>query len=162
MTVESAKQITYILGSGNGVATAFDLPFNIDTTSELVVGFKDSNDNITLQTSNQYSLENNNQRIRFTTAPPARTTVFAYPNYPLKQETNFNNLASIDPQTLGVLYDKITDSLRDLELRSQQAISLHPSIASSSLYGNMKLKSCLLYTSPSPRDRQKSRMPSSA
>ena len=27
---------------------------------------------------------------------------------------------------------------------------------------NMKCKSCLLYTSPSPRDRQKSRMPSSA
>ena len=25
-----------------------------------------------------------------------------------------------------------------------------------------KLKDCLLYTSPSPRDRQKSRMPSSA
>ena len=25
-----------------------------------------------------------------------------------------------------------------------------------------KLKACLLYTSPSPRDRQKSRMPSSA
>jgi len=25
-----------------------------------------------------------------------------------------------------------------------------------------QLKSCLLYTSPSPRDRQKSRMPSSA
>ena len=37
-----------------------------------------------------------------------------------------------------------------------------------SLYGNNKkptaeqLKDCLLYTSPSPRDRQKSRMPSSA
>ena len=27
---------------------------------------------------------------------------------------------------------------------------------------NAKLKTCLLYTSPSPRDRQKSRMPSSA
>ena len=26
----------------------------------------------------------------------------------------------------------------------------------------LKLRSCLLYTSPSPRDRQKSRMPSSA
>ena len=26
----------------------------------------------------------------------------------------------------------------------------------------MRLESCLLYTSPSPRDRQKSRMPSSA
>ena len=28
--------------------------------------------------------------------------------------------------------------------------------------GSLKLDSCLLYTSPSPRDRQKSRMPSSA
>ena len=27
---------------------------------------------------------------------------------------------------------------------------------------NMKTEGCLLYTSPSPRDRQKSRMPSSA
>ena len=27
---------------------------------------------------------------------------------------------------------------------------------------NLKTTSCLLYTSPSPRDRQKSRMPSSA
>ena len=27
---------------------------------------------------------------------------------------------------------------------------------------NAKVKACLLYTSPSPRDRQKSRMPSSA
>ena len=27
---------------------------------------------------------------------------------------------------------------------------------------NLKVMSCLLYTSPSPRDRQKSRMPSSA
>ena len=31
-----------------------------------------------------------------------------------------------------------------------------------SLAIDMKLKDCLLYTSPSPRDRQKSRMPSSA
>ena len=28
--------------------------------------------------------------------------------------------------------------------------------------GKVKKKNCLLYTSPSPRDRQKSRMPSSA
>ena len=31
-----------------------------------------------------------------------------------------------------------------------------------SLFENMTIDSCLLYTSPSPRDRQKSRMPSSA
>ena len=30
------------------------------------------------------------------------------------------------------------------------------------IYFNDSLKPCLLYTSPSPRDRQKSRMPSSA
>ena len=29
-------------------------------------------------------------------------------------------------------------------------------------YGLQRAKDCLLYTSPSPRDRQKSRMPSSA
>ena len=29
-------------------------------------------------------------------------------------------------------------------------------------YGNTELRSCLLYTSPSPRDRTRSRMPSSA
>ena len=29
-------------------------------------------------------------------------------------------------------------------------------------YRNNQIKPCLLYTSPSPRDRQKSRMPSSA
>ena len=29
-------------------------------------------------------------------------------------------------------------------------------------YGNQLIEACLLYTSPSPRDRQKSRMPSSA
>ena len=31
-----------------------------------------------------------------------------------------------------------------------------------SIVSNLDLKTCLLYTSPSPRDRQKSRMPSSA
>ena len=36
-----------------------------------------------------------------------------------------------------------------------------PPLAKSSLHASMDL-SCLLYTSPSPRDRQKSRMPSSA
>ena len=33
---------------------------------------------------------------------------------------------------------------------------------SQSLWGTMRATICLLYTSPSPRDRQKSRMPSSA
>ena len=30
------------------------------------------------------------------------------------------------------------------------------------MHGNLRVKTCLLYTSPSPRDRTRSRMPSSA
>ena len=37
-----------------------------------------------------------------------------------------------------------------------------PTLKERILSGELKPKSCLLYTSPSPRDRQKSRMPSSA
>ena len=37
-----------------------------------------------------------------------------------------------------------------------------PSIASINFEGNKDIKTCLLYTSPSPRDRTRSRMPSSA
>ena len=38
----------------------------------------------------------------------------------------------------------------------------HPIIHSLLAYDTQYISSCLLYTSPSPRDRQKSRMPSSA
>ena len=40
-------------------------------------------------------------------------------------------------------------------------LALHTS-AASALVNTNTLSTCLLYTSPSPRDRQKSRMPSSA
>ena len=41
--------------------------------------------------------------------------------------------------------------------------SVHPKrVLSAGAIGNLTKRSCLLYTSPSPRDRQKSRMPSSA
>ena len=38
----------------------------------------------------------------------------------------------------------------------------HPEYVKACMEANITLLSCLLYTSPSPRDRQKSRMPSSA
>ena len=46
----------------------------------------------------------------------------------------------------GVAMVRSLESLRDLDYDSWQAVAYR----------------CLLYTSPSPRDRQKSRMPSSA
>ena len=38
----------------------------------------------------------------------------------------------------------------------------HVTITAEAFEGKSRLQRCLLYTSPSPRDRQKSRMPSSA
>ena len=45
---------------------------------------------------------------------------------------------------------------------SKQDWPLAYSFAAKSFQDSIDLTSCLLYTSPSPRDRQKSRMPSSA
>ena len=57
---------------------------------------------------------------------------------------------------------------KDAEISLRKAIEIDPnSIIGYANLGNMlktigRVKDCLLYTSPSPRDRQKSRMPSSA
>ena len=41
-------------------------------------------------------------------------------------------------------------------------VEQYPDIAPPTVYVSAQYTGCLLYTSPSPRDRQKSRMPSSA
>ena len=58
-------------------------------------------------------------------------------------------------------------TLGDIERRSGLYILGKPGMGKSALMVNIMLQdigheNCLLYTSPSPRDRQKSRMPSSA
>ena len=62
------------------------------------------------------------------------------------------------------LEKKETDGLRLYKLPSNEWV---PSITSVTSFYNREVfrewrKSCLLYTSPSPRDRTRSRMPSSA
>ena len=58
------------------------------------------------------------------------------------------------------------DSLRPLkkedELRVMQKFRLDWNYHSNHLEGNTLTYGCLLYTSPSPRDKRQSRMPSSA
>ena len=58
----------------------------------------------------------------------------------------------------------ILESLRDVEARSKALAEAGAAlVVQQALPRNRKeLCPCLLYTSPSPRDRQKSRMPSSA
>ena len=52
--------------------------------------------------------------------------------------------------------------INDKNLTNIEYIMPSPGIATAGKNAHKYIKSCLLYTSPSPRDRQKSRMPSSA
>ena len=73
-------------------------------------------------------------------------------------------------QLLGI--DEVTFGAKDLEKCRQffldWGLSLHTESAQELVFTSLNgcrvvvAHSCLLYTSPSPRDRQKSRMPSSA
>ena len=54
------------------------------------------------------------------------------------------------------------DAARAFTLRQQNLAGLAPQVAGQDALQTHQTHPCLLYTSPSPRDRQKSRMPSSA
>ena len=78
-------------------------------------------------------------------------------------------LGQLGKQQLGgdeavqLLVNVLTNENVALVYSATQALAdiNHP-LVSSSLKSLMESSTCLLYTSPSPRDRQKSRMPSSA
>ena len=53
------------------------------------------------------------------------------------------------------------DGLTHVQLRGR-ALQYHPGLDMLELYKEHPYKTCLLYTSPSPRDKRQSRMPSSA
>ena len=66
--------------------------------------------------------------------------------------------------SLRVGGDKINDNFDEIYTTFGDGSTLTPFTTGTSTLTNktINLTSCLLYTSPSPRDRQKSRMPSSA
>ena len=70
-----------------------------------------------------------------------------------------NNQKNIDEILINL---DATDNKKNLGANSLLAVSLAIRKASIILNNETYVNSCLLYTSPSPRDRQKSRMPSSA
>ena len=57
---------------------------------------------------------------------------------------------------------ELPDGVSTADVNSKSVLSLPAGTIGTSNYGNTRPNTCLLYTSPSPRDRQKSRMPSSA
>ena len=64
---------------------------------------------------------------------------------------------------IGILKQKLPEKLQKFYQLTPENLALFPEDILQKIAENRGcLKSCLLYTSPSPRDRQKSRMPSSA
>ena len=66
---------------------------------------------------------------------------------------------------IGTKFFKISVNLRcDLCMKKQldQLTAYTPGLSPESLKKQYGIKGCLLYTSPSPRDKRQSRMPSSA
>ena len=85
--------------------------------------------------------------------------------------TNINNVffqgIDIQKEKKNLLAENKNDTRKESVLISEIIIEgweNHPEGRKLELaaYDSMSIKPCLLYTSPSPRDRQKSRMPSSA
>ena len=74
-----------------------------------------------------------------------------HPDQPMEAKTIYDDCSNAEfaeriQQERHVRKYHVTEAMSELELR----------------YGPKAVLTCLLYTSPSPRDRQKSRMPSSA
>ena len=68
----------------------------------------------------------------------------------------------MEPRHLGVrvVLTKSFARIHETNLKKQGMLAL--TFANKADYDKIQEDDCLLYTSPSPRDRQKSRMPSSA
>ena len=70
-------------------------------------------------------------------------------------EKIFDQMGEISQQGLDAIKKEDFNQLGDL-------MNIYQGLLNSIGVSTPELESCLLYTSPSPRDRQKSRMPSSA
>ena len=73
-----------------------------------------------------------------------------------KNETNSKHISNCE---IFVIFFVV---IRDSGLFSQLEGSKNHNVGFELMEKSLQKKPCLLYTSPSPRDRQKSRMPSSA
>ena len=63
---------------------------------------------------------------------------------------------------LGIPHVETTSNTEDFSKTTQENLPLAFELARRNLSERTQKQACLLYTSPSPRDRQKARMPSSA
>ena len=89
-----------------------------------------------------------------------REEAYSKAEYNIKRALEINeNLA--EPYTTQGLISMNRGYFDEAEKQFKKAISINPNYSTAYHWYGLLLN-CLLYTSPSPRDRQKSRMPSSA
>ena len=74
-----------------------------------------------------------------------------------KLSVNINKIATLR-NSRGGNVPNLLNVAEDIQEFGAQGITIHPRPDER----HIRYQDCLLYTSPSPRDRQKSRMPSSA
>ena len=82
-------------------------------------------------------------------------------SYPFQPAINDNSRAAVEAEGYKPIHERVGELLR----KKQEALAaarVQVELENPDLTFAPKVSDCLLYTSPSPRDRQKSRMPSSA
>ena len=78
-------------------------------------------------------------------------------------EANENRILSVTTQAKQLIEEGHPDKTLIVERKEASHYHMHRMLPTVPMYTQVLCnKYCLLYTSPSPRDRQKSRMPSSA
>ena len=89
----------------------------------------------------------------------------SYPDFPSKGIL-FRDISPLlaEPKALSLLKDRFIETIKPLNADYVAGIDARGFLFCTLVAENLGLGAliCLLYTSPSPRDRQKSRMPSSA
>lgn len=125
MTVSQVA--TYTQAPGNGSAVAFDFPFLIFETADLVVGFIDSLGNYVQQTSG-FSVAGigfeGQGVVTFVTPPAAGITVDIRSLFPNTQPTNFANFGAYFPETNTKSQDRLERQVQDL-LRRVYTFGIH-------------------------------------
>ena len=74
----------------------------------------------------------------------------------------YQKVKNFIPEVEWVVYEPLVEKINRLKAEKNAVILAHNYMTPEIYHCVADIVGCLLYTSPSPRDRQKSRMPSSA
>ena len=136
------------VGSGNTASADTTNVFTVDTSNfdTVSINTTETDDFITIAGGDcAYDFDGLDYDVSQFTVPPYEE--------PVVSSVNFDHITFIDPPTPGI------ESNNPRKYKEDESIKALQDYISTTYGGHY---TCLLYTSPSPRDRTRSRMPSSA